>query len=476
MDQKQNGNSSFNKNAILIAKLLAGIIIGVIIARLNPPAGLTVAGMRFLGIFACVVLYLLLEALPTYALALLLCSSFVIFKVVPFATAFGQFAGDTMVLLIGALGIGAGISKSGLLNRLTLNILKIFPGSFRGQVLAFLTAGTVVGPFIPSNTAKLAIAAPFGKSVAEKLGFDKESKGSAGLFSAIWIAFGNAAPMFLSASVWCYLILGMVPAPYKAQFTWGHWLACAWPWGLVVLVGSYFAIMFLYKPQNDNSLPDGYAKNALAELGPMTWNEKVCAAIMVIAVAMWMTERVHGIAASVVAVAALGLMLSFKLLDIQDIRTRIPWDMIIFIGGILNLAALFTPLKIDTWLGNVMGPYLAPLTSNIFLFVFGVSIMIYLIRFVVLSQMATFTVFSIVLIPFAIKAGFNPWIVPFIVFVSTNVWNLYFQHTIFLATLSASGDMTTHRNTVKMSIAYMLLSTAGLLLSVPVWKLLGLVP
>lgn len=466
-----------NKKAVMLAiKLLAGLTAGILIAGITPPAGLEPASMRFLGIFACVMIYLLTEALPTYALALLLCSSFVIFKVAPFSMAFGQFASDTMMLLIGALGIGAGISKSGLLNRVTLNIMQLFPGNFRGQIFAFLTTGTIVGPLIPSSFAKLAIAAPFGKAVAENLGMDKESKGAAGIFSAVWIAFGNAAPVFLSASVWGYLVLGLLPSPYKEQFTWGHWLAAAWPWGAVILAGSYLAIMLLYQPEQELQLPADYGKKALNALGPMTWNEKITAFIMAIAVILWVSERIHGISASLVALCAWGLMLSFKVLEAQDIKTCIPWDMLIFIGAILNLAALFTPLKIDSWIGTVAGPHLEPMTSNIFIFVAGVSLLVYLARFVILSQMATFTVFSVILIPLALEAGFNPWIVPFIVLVSSGVWNLYFQNTVFLATLAASGDMTTHKQMTKMSIAYMLISTLGLWACIPVWKLLGIIP
>jgi Di- and tricarboxylate transporters len=457
-------------------KVLTGLIAGVLIAGITPPAGLGPASMRFLGIFVCVVIFLLTETMPACALALLLCSSFVICKVVPFSVAFGQFASDTMMLLIGAFGIGAGISKSGLLNRLVLKIMNLFPGTFRGQVLAFFTTGTLIGPLIPSAFAKLAIAAPFGKAVAEKLGFDRESKGAAGIFSAIWIAFGIAAPVFLSASVWCYLILGLVPSPEREQFNWVHWLAAAWPWGAVMLAGSYFAIMFLYKPEQEHKLPADYCKRKLKELGPMTRTEKLTALIMAIAVVLWMTERVHGITASLIALCALGFMLSFKVLDVQDIRILIPWDMLIFIGGILNLAALFTPLKVDTWIGNIAGPYIAPLTDNIFMFVIGISILIYLVRMVVLSQMATLTVFSLVLVPIAIEAGFNPWIVPFIVLVSSCTWNLYFQNTVFLVTFSASGEMTTHKQMVKMSIAYMIISTLGLLACIPVWRMLGMVP
>lgn len=208
----------------------------------------------------------------------------------------------------------------------------------------------------------------------------------------------------------------------------------------------------------------------------MTRTEKLTALIMAIAVVLWMTERVHGITASLIALCALGFMLSFKVLDVQDIRILIPWDMLIFIGGILNLAALFTPLKVDTWIGNIAGPYIAPLTDNIFMFVIGISILIYLVRMVVLSQMATLTVFSLVLVPIAIEAGFNPWIVPFIVLVSSCTWNLYFQNTVFLVTFSASGEMTTHKQMVKMSIAYMIISTLGLLACIPVWRMLGMVP
>ena len=47
------------------------------------------------------------------------------------------------------------------------------------------------------------------------------------------------------------------------------------------------------------------------------------------------------VSATLVALAALCLMLGFKIIERPDFRAKIAWDSIIFIGCIINLAAVF---------------------------------------------------------------------------------------------------------------------------------------
>ena len=461
-----------------IIRLIAGvvsIIIAYFIAEATPPAGLTTASMRFMGIFFCLVVFMMFEVIPDFAVALTFCPLMVIFGVAKKELAFAQFAGDTFLLIIAAMGIGAAIAKSGLLNRVTLMIFKCFPGTYKGQVLAFLVSGTIISPFIPSNTAKLAIAAPFGKAVSDKLGYTKESQGAAGIFSAIWISFGNAAQMFLSASVWCYIILGILPKGYAANFTWTNWFLAAWPWGLVVLVGSYFGLTMLYKPKDGVELPPGFARDALKQLGPMNKNEKIVLVTILLAVCFWVTERLHGFPAHTIAWLAFAIMFTFKTIDVSDVRNKISWETVTLIATILSIAGLFNPLGISKWTASIVAPFFAPFIGNLYLFLIVVAVVIYVVRFAIISTMAVFVVFSLLLMPMAINAGYNPWIIPFAVFASVQVWNTYYQNTIYIGILAASGDMCLHKNTIKASVMYMVLSILGLLVSIPVWQMLGLV-
>jgi Di- and tricarboxylate transporters len=467
-------SNPIKQNTVLIIKLVIGLAVSLLIATAQPPQGLTVAAMRFLGIFFCIVYMLILRVIPDTAVALIMCAACVVFNVTKQTVAFSQFSGDTYFMILGAMGIGAAVAKSGLLKRISWKIMTLFPGTYKGQVLAFLTTGTLVAPFIPSTTAKMMIAAPFGRAVAENLGLNKESQGAAGIFSTIWIAFGNAAPLFLSASVWCYTLKGLLPQDIAAAFTWGRWFVVAAPWGIVTLLLTYFVYTKIFKDDSTVQLPKGFAKEQSAALGKMTIPEIITSLILFICILLWVTERTTGIAASMVAMIAFGILFALKVIGKDEIKNSIAWETLIFIAAILSIATMFGQLGIDKWLSTLIGPYVAPFTKNPFIFITAISIFIYLVRFVIISTMTCFTVFSMILMPFAVNAGYNPFIVPFTILAAMQVWNVLYQNAIFIGVLAASGPMCEHKNTVKGSIAYMIISLIGLLVSVPFWKLMGL--
>ena len=53
--------------------------------------------------------------------------------------------------------LGAAVAHSGLLKRLTLLVMKAFPGTYLGQLLGITISGVVISPLIPSGTARLAL-------------------------------------------------------------------------------------------------------------------------------------------------------------------------------------------------------------------------------------------------------------------------------------------------------------------------------
>ena len=430
-----------------------------------------------MGTFACAVLWWLVELIPDYATCLLMCTSWAILKVVPFSTAFAAFGGETFWLLVGALGMGLGVAESGLLDRVALKIMSFFPAGFKGMMTAMYVVGAVINPLIPSVTAKVSISAPFAKAIGDKLGFANESEGMGGLFAATFMSAGVLYPIFLSASLFNYVLVGLMPKEVAPAITWMSWLGVSWVWGLVVLVLGYIAVQILYRPKEPPRTTDpGFIAAELARLGALSRKEKIVAAILAVSLGMWITERLHGISAAQVAVVALVLMLGTNIFDRATFRSKIGWDSICFIGGILNLAALFPILKIDRWVGTAVGPYLQPLMDNFCLFIVALCLLLFVIRFLLVSQAATLTIFIVLLAPLATAMNIHPLIPAFVVLTAINLWNAPYQNTTFLAAIYAAGGMVRHSQTIKMSLAYAAINILALLSSIPLWRAIGMLP
>ena len=462
-------------------KLIGGVIgvaIGIWFANLPVFSGLTLKAMWAIAIFLCTVVWWMADVFPDYVTCIFMCGAWAAFGVVPFTTAFSAFSNTIFWLLIGALGIAVAVGKSGLLNRIALLVMSKFPLTFKGQTLALLVTGTLMTPLIPSSNAKIAVVAPFATAISDNMGYARKSSGAAGIFSAMFLSLGCIHPLFISGSFMGYAVNGLLPKDIQAQMTWTNWFINALPWGITLLVLGYFALLMLYKPSENKRLSPELVKEQIAALGPMKKNEKIVAVVLAITLVLWMTEKMHGLNSALVACASMGILLGFNLFDRNSFRASIPWDAAIFMGGILNLSVVFPILKIDKWIGDTMGPYVVPLLSqNILLFFVAICAIIYILRYVLVSQLATITIFTLLLTPFALRAGISPWIMAFTAYVAINVWTVMYQNIQYVTAfyLAANGELVTHRQMVKLSVAYMIISIIGLLVSIPVWKLTGLI-
>lgn len=465
-------------NKVILIKIfvcLLGIALALYIALLEPPDPLNVNSMRLLGIFACAVIWLMVNLIPDFVVIIAALAAIVMAKVGTNAQVFATFTSDTTWLLIGALSIGAGLSKSGLLSRMALGIMSKFPGTFRGMTSAIFVAATVINPTIPSGTAKVSIFSPFVKEIAERMGFEQGSKGALGLFMSMFIPAGILYTIFLSASYFNYTVLGFIPAAARADVTWMSWLSYTALWGIIVSLLMYFFIQFTMKPKEEKNVGMGYFKERLEAMGSISKHEKYMIIILIIALLCWMTERMHGFSAGTIALLCLVAMVGLGVINREDFRARVPWDAILFILGIMTMAGLFTTTRVDKWMSMVVGPYIEPIFVSPYVFIIAVCVFIFLIRFVVISQTVCLAVFVTMLAPLAATHGMHPVIPALLCITSVNIWAVPYQNTTYLTAYYASGAMLNHSQVWPASLAYTVANMIGWLVTVPIWKLLGLI-
>ena len=459
------------------SKRIAGLVLGLsvlaVFASIHPFEGLDKPAMLGLGIFLSAVCFWVFDVLFDFVTGMLMCAAWAATGIVPFNVAFSQFSSETWFLLVGALALGAGVSKSGLLGRISLIIMDKFPATFRGQTAALVLSGNIIGPMIPSVTAKCAIFSPFAKDISEKMGYEKDSDGAAGLFGAMFVGFGINGPAFLTSSFFCYTILALLPGDVQLHMTWLRWALSALPWTLCVMILGYIAIQLLYKPAEGIVTDRNYLKQRYAELGPMSRNEKITSVVLAAAMVSWMTETLHGISSALVAIFAVSALLGTGVMDRLDFRRGTGWDSAIFIGCIINTGTVFAKLGIDKWIGSLAGPVMVVLLSNIWVLILAGSLLTYVVRFFIVSMVATFTILTVIVVPFAEQAGFNPWVPAFVFLVATNVFHMFYQNTTYLSAYYAADGMVSHGKMVRLGLAYMMISIIGLLACVPVWTWLG---
>ncbi len=472
-----------------IVGAVAGIVISVCIPLLLRIDGLGQQGTIVLGILAGAIVWWICEVLPEFATALLMVVLFVVVGGISVPTALVTFSNPTWWLLVCAFALGLGMRETGLLRRMALAIVSRFPASFAAQVAGFIACGTLLGPLIPSMSAKVSLLGPLSMQIGDDLGYERRGREDTGLFLAMFTGVQNVSPVFISASIIGYALLALYPKDVQAQFDFMTWFISALPWFIPMTLLNFACIVLVFGPRRGRAARDQNANAARkninelraemdrqrAELGKMSISEKQMAIIIVVTVAFWVTQSLHGIAAWAVAACALVAMCACGIVNKDNFAKGIGWSSLVFIGIVLGLGDVFAEAGINEWVVNTAGPLISALAVNPFLFIAGIAVITVLVRFLVVSQIAFLNIFMAFVIPIALTLGINPWVIGFASYAVISPWFVKYQNPIYLAAYySVDGKMAKHSELARYCIAYTVVSIASLMIAVPFWQMMGM--
>lgn len=461
-------------------KIAIGAVLGLLVIWLVKPTELLSAeAIKYMGIFLAFVFWLLSSAMSDVAAALTAMSLLVIFKVCNFNAAFGQFSGNVVWTILTVFAVANAVNKTGLIRRIAFHIVKLFPPGYKGQVAAILTTGTLIVPLIPSTNAKAAILGPLAGNIIKEMGYKKNSNGAGGLFNALWIASGSNAHCWYTGSPNVLLMLGVLGAAYAERFNFGNWLlACSV--GLILsLIFTYICIMIFYKPEEEKQIDRSFAENIIKDMGPMSAEEKFGAFVLGGMLILWCTTNLHHLQSSTVSTLGLLVLMFRGMVKPKDLCSLIPWNLVIWIGGIMGIAGTLNSVGLNTWLAEVLTPYLAPLVVNRYVCVIAVCIITYILRTFVNSPITVMTILYFCLGPVAESAGIGAFTVCMSCLFAGNCWHTYYNNPLLNAHMGSTNigigeDLLEYKDSVKMGWCFMVFTIICCLASVPLWQAMGL--
>ena len=453
---------------------------------------LSPASFVYAGVFLAVIVLLLTGALADWVVVLgassLMILTDALFRkmgimqepVFTMSGLFGAFSGSTVWLVIMVFALSNGIGKSGLLNRIAIAILSLFPPTYTGAVVAMMCTGTVLSPLIPSVNAKVNILIPFATSTTEEMKIHPRSKGALGLFTACYLPAYLGGNAFLTGSVYVSVICGFVASYGQAlgvpgaSFNFVSWLAAASVWFIILLAGTFVFCTIVCRPAEKVEFSKTFFKDRLKEMGPMSRDEKLAAWILVIALALWSTSSIHGMDTGMIGWAAICVMCATGLIAPSDLNTKIPWSLVIFIGSLLGMANYMSTLGWSDAIAGLLGPILAPVVASPWIFVPFICIFTYLLRFLIIEQNTALVVVMAIFGGLMGAAGIDLYVIIFVEFMSSMCWTVPYMNPFAMATLGvAGGKYVTFPEMRKASILYMIINLAGCTLSIPLWYAFG---
>ncbi|GBG76965.1 hypothetical protein CBR_g23295 [Chara braunii] len=274
---------------------LLSVGVGLAVRFLAPrPLAVSPAAWQLLAIFSSTITGLVLGPLPVGAWAFLGLTTAVLTKTLSFSAAFSAFSSDVIWLIVISFFFARGFVKTGLGDRVATYFVKWMGKSTLGLSYGLTMAEALIAPAMPSTTARAGgVFVPIIKSLSLSAGSKPNDPSSkkvgAYLMQSQLQAAGNSSALYLTAAAQNLLCLKLASElGVSLPSAWMSWFKAASVPALTALLTVPYLIYKLFPPE-DKETPEAprIAAEKLRKLGPVTKNEWIMVATMLVAVTLW---------------------------------------------------------------------------------------------------------------------------------------------------------------------------------------------
>ncbi len=328
--------------------------------------------------------------------------------------ALSGFSSPAWFLVLGVFAISAAISRTELLYRFVLLVLKRLPPHYIGQTLGLALSGFLLTPVIPSLVGRIILAGPLMLTLSEIFGFKKRDPGSLGIGMASLLGFGHMSFMFMNAGAECFLILGVLPSNVSPSTTWSKWFIAALPMGIFFFLCSYIVIILLYGLSGIKKLNPLVIDVQLRTLGPLTVHEKISIFTVIVCLKGFVTQPLHHISGAWIAILSFLILFVSSVLDEKAIRSDIDWNFLISFGTLVGFGNIISTSELTGIIASAAKPYASIFIGNRILFFLILSLGVVMLRFV-LPLLPTLLVIILSINPLAYLLQLDPFVIGLVV-------------------------------------------------------------
>lgn len=366
------------------------------------PAGLPPAAQRMAAVTVLMAMLWLTQLIPLAVTSLLPLVLFPLLGIQTAAVVSVSYVDRNIFLFLGGFIIALGIERTGLHRRMALHIIRLVGTSPKRLVLGFMSATAFLSMWI-SNTASTLLMTPIAIALLSSLQeyqSDEQRQDRLPVVLLLGIAYAASigGMMTLVGTPTNVSFVGIWESrfPDAPAFSAGSWMATWVPVGVVMLVVVWLWLTrSITSSTGDRKDVSGEIHQRLAALGRPTRAERVMLVIFVTTALLWIfrvplkfdgvtvipgwqsgvtwyltrmgvaaeiaSEAVHD---STVAIAMAVLMFCIpigrepdgrpRMLMDWETAERLPWGILLLIGGGFAIAGGFRDTKLAEWLGIVL--------------------------------------------------------------------------------------------------------------------------
>ena len=290
------------------------------------------------------------SSLPEHLVSIIFFVLAIVLAVAPQEVVLSGFLSSALWLVFGGLVLGVAVQRTGLGEWLASGIVDRIGNSYASVIAAVVIGNVVLGFLVPSAMARAVILIPIVVALAEQLGFAPGDRGRTGMVVATAVCGYVVPATILPANLPNAVLLGAADTLYGMQITYGEYLLYNFPVNGAMKAALLWALvcwLFPATPMRRADVVSGHA--------PLTKDARRLLILLCTALALWITDRWHGIAPGWISTAAalVCMLPGMNLVPHESFRRDVSFAMLIYVAGILGLGAVVA----HTGLGNVFAQF-----------------------------------------------------------------------------------------------------------------------
>lgn len=301
-----------------------------------------------LGIFTASIILWITESIPSYLTSMIVVIAMVLTGVTSEKLAYAQLGHPVMWLNILSFVLASMLVTTRVAKRFALWFVLRFGKNATWIFISFIVINVVLSVFISATTAKATILLPIFMVIAAIYGATTDKRNNFGRNIVLQNLFqiNIGASGFITGSG-ANLLAGsiMAGAMGTSMFGFQDWFFAAFPLCILLIIfGWQIGTRVIFPMKKEERLPSisGGMERLRSEyesLGRMTINEFKSIGIFVIVLALWATDKQHGISQTAVAFlgAVVALLPGIGVVKWNDVD--IPWHLMLFSAGAYTLGA-----------------------------------------------------------------------------------------------------------------------------------------
>ncbi len=314
------------------------------------------------GLFATALFLWVSEAIPNYLTSMLLICGLVLTHTIKAKPAMATLGDPVIWLNISAFVMASAMVKTDLVKRVALWLIIRFGRSANTIFLTFLAINMILAAFVNATAAKAALMMPMFMVVSAIYGAPGTE--STNNFARNLVLHNL---LMINASCNAYLtgsganLLGVaLLAGAGVSVYYFDWFVAGLPLVLGFGVLSFLIGMrFVFPLSAEDKQPKlSGGREALVQayeaLGSLKISELKAAAIFLIVLLVWATDKLHGLNSTVVAMLGAVAMLSPQLKIVNWNDVDVPWHLMMFSAGAYALGAGLQATDLMTVLTNAL--------------------------------------------------------------------------------------------------------------------------